>query len=102
MATKRLALHPLADLFPLMGPEDHAALVADIREHGLRVPIVVYQDQVLDGRNRLAACREAGVEPRFQVYEGTSDEALAYLRLSNTFHRSTTGQGGRAFEVAGV
>jgi len=82
--------HPLADLFPLMTPEDLAALVADIREHGLRVPIVVYQDQVLDGRNRLAACIAAGVGPRFQVFEGTSDEALAFVLSMNLTRRHLT------------
>jgi ParB-like chromosome segregation protein Spo0J len=58
------AVHPLADLFPMMEPDDLAALADDIKANGLQQPIVVDDAGVLiDGRNRLAACKRAGVEP---------------------------------------
>ena len=49
-----------------------AELTADILEHGLREPIVLHPDgRVLDGRNRLRACQEAGVGPFvWRVYGG--------------------------------
>ncbi len=52
-------------------------MVADIREHGLYDPIVMFEDRVLDGRNRLRACEVAGVEPVFTVYTG--DDPVAFV-----------------------
>lgn len=58
-------LHPAALLFPPLPPDEFKALVADISSRGLLHPIVLHEGLVLDGRNRLLACRQAGVEPRF-------------------------------------
>ena len=68
--------HSLANLFPLMAADNLGDLAADIAAHGLRSPIVLHEDRVLDGRNRLATCKLARVEPRFEVFNGTEDEAL--------------------------
>src|SRR5215475_9710917 len=45
-------------------------LVSDVREYGLREPIVVFEDKILDGRNRYRACVAAGIEPKFENYTG--------------------------------
>ena len=55
-----LPIHPAAELFPLMSPEELAALGKDIRKHGLTSSIAVWSDgkspeQLLDGRSRLDA-----------------------------------------------
>src|SRR4029077_4726469 len=65
-----IADHPAAEIFPLLAGADFLALVESISKHGLKVPIVRYEDKILDGRNRYRACREAGVEPRFVEYFG--------------------------------
>jgi len=80
-----LEFHPLANIFPLVEGQDFAELVADIREHGLHEAIVLYEDKILDGRNRYRACEAAGIEPTFTVYQG--DDPVAYVVSLNLRRR---------------
>lgn len=82
--------HRLADLLPLIYGAEFEVLVADIAANGLRVPITLLDGKVLDGRNRLRACEVAEVEPRFEVFEGTEDEALALVLSLNLARRHLT------------
>jgi len=77
--------HPLATQLPLLDTAGFDELVADIRAHGLREPIVLFEGKVLAGRNRYRACVEAGVEPTFAVYQG--DDPVAYVISLNLRRR---------------
>ena len=79
------AFHPLADIFPLIEGNDFEELVADIKANGLIEPIVLLDDQVLDGRNRYRACIAAGVEPLFVPYRG--EHPAAYVVSMNVVRR---------------
>jgi N6-adenosine-specific RNA methylase IME4 len=48
----RLAVHPLAELFPLIEGDEFLAMAEDIREHGVRDRIELLDGAILDGRNR--------------------------------------------------
>jgi ParB-like chromosome segregation protein Spo0J len=62
----------------MLGEEELAELAADIRARGLLQPIVLdAEGRVLDGRNRFAACELAGIEPRFETYEGDDPDGYA-------------------------
>jgi ParB/RepB/Spo0J family partition protein len=81
--------HPVADLFPMMAADELADLAADIGERGLLHPVVLDADGlVLDGRNRLAACKLAGIDPEFVTYEG--DDPAGYALASNIQRRNLT------------
>lgn len=80
--------HPAADLFPMLAAEELQALADDIGEKGQLEAIVLYEGQVLDGRNRLAACELAGVEPRTITMGFRSDEiGPAEWVISKNLHR---------------
>lgn len=59
-----LLAHPAAEMMPLLDADAARALAADIKANGLRVPVIVLDGQILDGRNRAAACEAAGVQVR--------------------------------------
>jgi hypothetical protein len=58
---KSLTPHPVAMLFPNMNDADFAALVEDIRQNGVRVPILVRRGKIIDGRHRYRACQTLGL-----------------------------------------
>jgi len=78
--------HPAANIMPMSSPEDFQRMVDDIRANGLRVPIVLYKDKVLDGRNRLKACEAAHKIPEFVILEGEVD-AISWVLSTNMSRR---------------
>ncbi len=66
----KLQLHAACKLFPQIPDDELQQLADDIRANGLRNPVVLLDGKVLDGRNRLAACEIAGVDPRFEKWDG--------------------------------
>jgi ParB-like chromosome segregation protein Spo0J len=82
-------VHPFADEWPMMSDAELDAMAADIGERGLQKPVVLGKaGQLLDGRNRLAACKRAEVEPRFEVY--AVDDVVAFIWSANALRRETT------------
>jgi hypothetical protein len=69
--------HPLSAAWPNMQQEELEALVESIQMHGLRDPIVLLEDLVLDGWHRYTACLTAGMQPVFTVFDG--DDPIAYI-----------------------
>jgi len=56
----------------MMTKDDFAALKVDIKARGVIQPIIVTpKDEILDGRNRYAACEELKITPPVEVYKGT-------------------------------
>lgn len=93
-------IHPFAErAFPLLPDDELDALAGDITANGLREPIVLDTDRALiDGRNRLAACERADVDPTFEIYDG---DPIAYIVSANIARRHlSTGQRAMARAMA--
>lgn len=88
--------HPAADLFPMMDDTSLQQLAEHIRVHGLKQRIEILDEQVLDGRNRLAACKLAGVKPQYwRVTALQVGDPIEYV-LSRNLHRRHLTAGQRA------
>lgn len=80
--------HELSIAFPDMPAAQFKRLAEDIRENGLRHPIVLFEGRILDGRHRYRACIEVGVEPRFEQFAG--DDPVSFVTSENAARRHLT------------
>lgn len=88
MAIEVTGNHPYADAFPMASEEELDELASSIASVGLIHPIVLTpRGEVLDGRNRLAACRQVGMEPDFETREGSDDDYKEFVIGANTTGR---------------
>jgi ParB-like chromosome segregation protein Spo0J len=85
-----MKFHPYADLFPLMTKAELEALTIDIETNGQQQPVIVYQKQILDGRNRYLACKALGTDPQCKEFDGDDQQALALALSLNLQRRDLT------------
>jgi len=82
-----MKVHPVADYFPMMPEEELQGLAEDIKANGLIHPVIRDKEgQLIDGRNRLKACKMAGVEPRFEELNG--QDPVAFIVSANLARRN--------------
>jgi hypothetical protein len=86
----KIPFHPLANIFPLIEGAEFEELVADIRAHGVRIPIWLYKDKVLDGRNRYRAAQVASLDCPTRIYEGNDPVAFVVSANLHRRHLSTS------------
>lgn len=80
-------LHPAAEIFPEMDAPALAGLTADIAANGQREPILILDGQVIDGRCRLRACEQLGIEPLVRHLGATVVGDPYVLAISLNLHR---------------
>ena len=92
-------IHPACAAFPDVAPDEIDALSMDIGRVGLLLPIMTCRGQIIDGKNRLAACEMAGVTPSYKEFtldgstEPTEKQIWQYACSMNSRRRHlTTGQ----------
>ena len=88
--------HPLAEIFPMMEDQKLEHIIDDIQTNGLREPIILLDQKILDGRNRYKACQISGVDPVFSEFDsGTQGDPLSYV-ISRNLHRRHLSESQRA------
>jgi hypothetical protein len=93
MAMKDYPLHPITHDWAELKGKEREELKADFEANGQRVPILVWKDQIVDGKHRLAFCRELGRAPKFDtktLADATEGEMEAHVRSLNQYRRSKT------------
>jgi hypothetical protein len=89
MKILELKPHPYSQILPKAHGDDYNALREGVRKHGkLRYSIVVYEDMILDGNQRLRACKETGVEPKWIEFTGTDVQAMDTVWVLNFGRRN--------------
>lgn len=62
VSTAIITEHELAGMHPKMSEEDYTRLKLSIESIGQKEPVLLYKGKLIDGRNRLRACKELGLD----------------------------------------
>jgi hypothetical protein len=81
--------HPAAELFPMMPPDQYEAFKEDVQKNGFQQDVVVYQGQILDGRNRYKAAIELDMLDDLPIAEMDDDTQIDPFQwvISRNLHR---------------
>jgi len=95
-----MEFHPICLEYMLLPEIEFDALKKSIAQYGLDIPITLFKNVILDGRNRFLACREVGVEPHFESYEGNDPRGYVERRNDRRRHESEWVRASRAAKRA--
>ena len=84
--------HELSAKYPSHDKDDMARLVASMEENGYDplFPVVVFEGKILDGFNRWAAAKRAGVTPAVREFFGSREDAERFAKAANLARRHLT------------
>jgi hypothetical protein len=85
MNNGELTWHPASKIFPMLSDDKLMELADDIEKNGQREPVLLLDGMVLDGRNRMCACKIKGIPPLTKVVTGIGDPAEYVFSLN--YHR---------------
>jgi len=85
-----MEIHPLCAAYPDFSQEKFDELCSNIKKNGLQHEIVLYEDQILDGRHRYKACLKVGVKPSFVQWKGQCGDPVAFVKAENDTRRQLT------------
>ena len=81
--------HPQSELKPSMSTHEFSALVESMKAHGFddSFPILLFENQIVDGWQRYKAALKAGVTPAFRVWRGAKAKLQALVIYANSTRR---------------
>lgn len=88
---KTYEIHELANLVPMASKKEFEALKYDIKKNGLKDPVILWENKIVDGRNRQLACNLLGIE--FEVTKLDNNltiEQVANIVKSTSIRRNLT------------
>jgi len=93
MATRIYPLHPIVNDWAEMTALEREELKNELKKNGQRTPILVWKDQVVDGRHRLALLTELKILPKFDtktLATATEGQMQKHVASLNQYRRSPT------------
>jgi hypothetical protein len=80
--------HPIASKLPMLEGDEMDKFAKDIADHGQREPVIIHENQVVDGRNRQKAALMRGIRPQFRHYNQMIDGgSILELIISQNLRR---------------
>lgn len=83
-------IHEIANILPMMNDIEFEAFKKDIAKNGLREPIYLFDNKIIDGRNRYKACLETNTKPIFKNYTGDVNGLRDFVISLNINRRHLT------------
>lgn len=97
-------IHPAAELFPMMDDVEYGRLLEDVRDSGIKTPLLFLNDELIDGRNRLKALQELGRNPHEHKHTYSDEQVpdpVGFV-LSLNLHRRHLNESQRAMLASKV
>jgi ParB-like chromosome segregation protein Spo0J len=98
MQKQQYEVHPVANLFPMMTESELSKLKKDILKNGQLEMIAFWNGMLIDGRNRMRACEELGIEP--ETADLPEEEDPFQYVLTKNLHRRQLHPNQRAMVAA--
>ena len=79
------------EALPFLTTTEYEALKRSIKEEGLRNPILVWNNTIIDGHHRYKICKELGIEPVFEeISFENEEEAYRWILKEQSSRRNQT------------
>lgn len=80
----------LIEKIPTIDDKGFKALEQDIITFGLRQPITIYNNEIIDGRARYRICTQHGIEPDYSTLEIENTQIKSWIESCHINHKDMT------------